>query len=356
MRTPFPVRLAIAGLGRIAEYQLQALAAQAAFVLVAGCDPDAGREHVCPAGARYFGDLESLLGEVECDAVLVSTPTGSHWQCARVALEAGKHVLVEKPMCTRWEDVVGLYALAESQSVLLQGAFHMARGAEVDWCVAHLQQAEGAYGRLLRFDAHFQDALFVDGVLDARAPSVLGSWLDSGVNALSVLGRFLSVEMLSVSAASFTKEPGLEVLDVAGAAEFANGELTGRINRAVFCIWARNLAGSSRGDGVPAEQGGRCGAGGRMRERPGAASRSLCRGVGGFCRGSELGRVECGVGLGLTCNFICGAGGMIGNHLQRPPFSNPRGTRTLPVRVIFPCTGCTFLFDTPALCIDTTLV
>src|SRR5688572_12564677 len=47
---------------------------------------------------RQFHDYKQMLKEVECDAVDVCTPNGVHAENAVAAFEAGKHVMVEKPM------------------------------------------------------------------------------------------------------------------------------------------------------------------------------------------------------------------------------------------------------------------
>jgi predicted dehydrogenase len=55
----------------------------------------------------------------ECDAVLASLPTAYHVPVARVALEAGKHVIVEKPFAPTLEEAAGLVRLAEARGLTL---------------------------------------------------------------------------------------------------------------------------------------------------------------------------------------------------------------------------------------------
>ena len=87
--------------------------------LAAVVDPD-------PEARRYveavpgYGDLEEALEAVECDAVLVATPPPTHHAVAKAALEAGKHVLCEKPLATSLEDAFDLVEVAErAQRVLM---------------------------------------------------------------------------------------------------------------------------------------------------------------------------------------------------------------------------------------------
>ena len=59
-------------------------------------------------------DLEDALGDDRVDAVVVATPTSTHYQLAERALQAGKHVLVEKPVTNDLDDALDLCRLADS--------------------------------------------------------------------------------------------------------------------------------------------------------------------------------------------------------------------------------------------------
>jgi predicted dehydrogenase len=66
-----------------------------------------------------FPSLAEALAQVDCDAVLASLPTAFHVPVARVALEAGKHVIVEKPFAPTLEGAAGLVWLAEARGLTL---------------------------------------------------------------------------------------------------------------------------------------------------------------------------------------------------------------------------------------------
>src|SRR5256885_4004990 len=81
-------------------------------------------ERAVRAGAEYripmvTDDPAKLLGNPEVDLIVVATPSFSHFRLAKAALEAGKHVLVMKPLATRTDHAEELCALAERQGVLL---------------------------------------------------------------------------------------------------------------------------------------------------------------------------------------------------------------------------------------------
>jgi predicted dehydrogenase len=69
--------------------------------------------------ARLTGDLEELLADPKLDAVVVATPAITHYELAKRALEAGKHVLVEKPPAMNAADAEELCATAEERGLVL---------------------------------------------------------------------------------------------------------------------------------------------------------------------------------------------------------------------------------------------
>ena len=69
-------------------------------------------------GVAWYTDYRDLLDNDEIDIVTVATPNGFHAQMARDALEAGKHVLLEKPMCITLEECESLIATVEATAEL----------------------------------------------------------------------------------------------------------------------------------------------------------------------------------------------------------------------------------------------
>ena len=81
-------------------------------------------ERAMRVGAEYripqvTDDPAALFANAEVDLIVVATPSFSHFPLAKAALEAGKHVLVMKPLATRTDHAEELCALAERQGVLL---------------------------------------------------------------------------------------------------------------------------------------------------------------------------------------------------------------------------------------------
>jgi UDP-N-acetyl-2-amino-2-deoxyglucuronate dehydrogenase len=112
MSAPFPIidrpiRFALVGCGRISANHLQALRQHAGRAeLVAVCDnrPAALEAAVAQTGVCGFASLDALLAGSAADIVVLSTPSGLHPLQAMRAARAGRHVLSEKPMATKWDE------------------------------------------------------------------------------------------------------------------------------------------------------------------------------------------------------------------------------------------------------------
>jgi predicted dehydrogenase len=86
------------------------------------CDADESRRQEFAARyprARVTGDFEELLADPELEAVVVATPVVTHYELAKLALEAGKHVFVEKPPAMRAHEMEELCDLAEQRGLVL---------------------------------------------------------------------------------------------------------------------------------------------------------------------------------------------------------------------------------------------
>lgn len=115
-------RLAVVGFGKIARDQhLPAIAASGDFRLIATVDP-----HSAPSvEAPHFADLDSLLSsQIRFDAVAVCSPPQSRYRLAAQALNAGKHVLIEKPPCATLSEAQESARLAAEKGCTLYTAWH----------------------------------------------------------------------------------------------------------------------------------------------------------------------------------------------------------------------------------------
>jgi UDP-N-acetyl-2-amino-2-deoxyglucuronate dehydrogenase len=101
------VRIALVGCGRIAAKHFEAIHAhRERLELTAVCDVDrlALEAAVARTGVRGFASLSSLLAHGDADVVVLCTPSGQHPAQTMQIAAAGRHVITEKPMATRWAD------------------------------------------------------------------------------------------------------------------------------------------------------------------------------------------------------------------------------------------------------------
>jgi predicted dehydrogenase len=113
-----PLRVAIAGLGFGEKVHLCALRDCPATEPVALWHPRPERlQEACrSAELPGFSDFDALLAEPGIDAIVIATPPGPRFALARSALEAGRHLLLEKPVATSAEQVEELQRLAIARS------------------------------------------------------------------------------------------------------------------------------------------------------------------------------------------------------------------------------------------------
>ncbi len=118
----------IIGTGAIAATLARNMAASRTAMLAAvasrtqGSADAFGDEHGVPAGHR-FGTYDALLADPSVRAVYVATPHPQHAEWAIKACEAGKHVLVEKPMAVHRHEAEAIVEAAVANGVLLMEAF-----------------------------------------------------------------------------------------------------------------------------------------------------------------------------------------------------------------------------------------
>jgi predicted dehydrogenase len=116
-----PTRVAVVGAGYWGINHVRTVAQEPAAELAAVCDSsEAARvraKEIAPT-ARLTDDLDSVLGDDGIDAVIIATPAVTHADIACAALEAGKHVLVEKPLALTVPDAERVRSAAEASSTV----------------------------------------------------------------------------------------------------------------------------------------------------------------------------------------------------------------------------------------------
>jgi len=115
-----PLRTAVIGVGYLGNFHAQKYAALPDVELVGVVDNDPARagDIAAAVGTRAYTDHRDLLGQV--DAVSVVVPTQYHHPVARDFLEAGVHVLIEKPITVTIAEADELISIADQKQVVFQ--------------------------------------------------------------------------------------------------------------------------------------------------------------------------------------------------------------------------------------------
>lgn len=149
-----PVSVGIVGLGYWGPNWLRNFAAQDGCTLAWGCDLNVERatkfSRQYPA-TRFTKNVADMFGDKSLDAVIIATPTTSHFALTKAALKAGKHVLVEKPMTGTSKEAKELVALAKQKKKLLlvDHTFAFTPSVQLIAKMSH----EKKFGDLLYFDS-----------------------------------------------------------------------------------------------------------------------------------------------------------------------------------------------------------
>jgi len=114
------IRFALVGCGRIATNHFNAIRQhedRCELVGVCDIDPGALARAAESTGAKPYRSLSDMLARCNADAFVVCTPSGLHPEQAIQIAAAGKHVVTEKPMATRWEDGKRMVAACDAAGV-----------------------------------------------------------------------------------------------------------------------------------------------------------------------------------------------------------------------------------------------
>ena len=103
--------------------------------------------------AKIVKNTEDILKDPLVDLVVVATPNKHHFSLASAALNAGKHVVVEKPFTVTSKEADELIHLAEKNQKIL--SVYQNRRWDADFLTVKKVLQEGKLGRLVEFESHF---------------------------------------------------------------------------------------------------------------------------------------------------------------------------------------------------------
>jgi predicted dehydrogenase len=142
-------------------------------------------------GARTIASFDELLEDPDVDAVSIATPPSTHYPLAKRALEAGKHVLVEKPLATTVADAEELAELADRAGLVLMPGHTFLYSPAVNKVRALIESGELGEVYFVTSSRMNLGIYQPDGVVNDLAPhdlSILLYWLDQPVAMVSASG------------------------------------------------------------------------------------------------------------------------------------------------------------------------
>jgi 1,5-anhydro-D-fructose reductase (1,5-anhydro-D-mannitol-forming) len=194
----------VIGAGKLADLFIgPAIARHAESRLAAVCSRDAGRAQAFAqrhGDGSAYDDYDRMLADPAVDIVYVATPNGLHREHAVAALEAGKHVLVEKPMALSIEDGRAMLDAASTAGRELGVGFHLRHKTANQAARAAL--VEGRLGRVFFADISVGAGKGVYPYDTWRAePSMAGggTLLHQGAHAIDLLPFLTGSRIASVA-------------------------------------------------------------------------------------------------------------------------------------------------------------
>ncbi len=121
--------------------------------LAAVSSSDESKVHADWPAMPVVSDPHHLFNDPDIDLIVVPTPNDTHFPLAKAALEAGKHVVVDKPFTVTLSQARELDALAKSRGLLLS-VFHNRRW-DSDFLTLKSLLADGTLGEVAYFESHF---------------------------------------------------------------------------------------------------------------------------------------------------------------------------------------------------------
>jgi predicted dehydrogenase len=195
--------------------------------LVALCDANAERlaaravEYNIPA-EMCFTDYRAMLAEANLDVVSVCLPNALHAEVSIAALEAGAHVLCEKPLATTLEEALAMQRAAELQQRRLMVAYNHRYRADLAWIRQMLRQ--GALGKVYNVYAWWrrESGIPSSGWFSQKRLSGGGAMIDIGIHMLDMALWLLDFPRVETVSGQVTAHFGTRGLKTWSQARWAN--------------------------------------------------------------------------------------------------------------------------------------
>ena len=206
-----PVRFGVLSTAKINEHVLEGARASTRVDMAAVASRDRARAEAYArthAIDRAYGDYEALLADPQIEAIYISLPNSLHVEWSVRALDAGKHVLCEKPLDRRTSAVERAFDAADRSGRVLAEAFMWRHNPQT----AKLQElvGSGAIGEIRQIRAAFSYTLTDEQNVRLRADLDGGALMDVGCYCVSG-ARLLAGEPETVFGVQVVGPTGVDV-------------------------------------------------------------------------------------------------------------------------------------------------
>lgn len=224
------VGFAVLGCGNIADSHLQGISNIPEGKLVAVCDINAEqvKKRAEQYGVKSYTSYEEMLASDEVEVVCICTPSGLHPEQTIQAAYAGKHVIVEKPMAIKLEDIDPMLEACRSNGVKLTTIFPRRMSPASRYVKQLLREGRlgklslcSAYAKFYRTQAYYDSA----GWRGTWAMDGGGAMMNQGIHTIDLLQWLVGpVDSLFGQAAAVLRD--IEVEDTAvSTLRFAHGAM-----------------------------------------------------------------------------------------------------------------------------------
>jgi predicted dehydrogenase len=228
MKTTPPIRIGLIGLGIMGELYAKIYSSHPLSKLVAVSSRRKSRveEFEARFAAAGYTDYRAMIEQEQLDAIVIATPDHAHYEPAQLALAAGKHVLIEKPLTNSVAEADALLSLAAKQRLKIQVTFNHRWLSPYQAAKKSIE--DGEIGIPLAAYARKNDTIYVPTEMISWAGETTPAWFLSS-HDIDLVRWFFSSEPVEARAwgrMEVLKARGIPTYDlIHSQVKFANGAI-----------------------------------------------------------------------------------------------------------------------------------
>lgn len=219
-----PLKISLVGLGNISKIQLNVINELEFFELESVIDDHSDKFSSVSQSITRYSSVDEAFSKSDADIFVIATPNQTHFNIILKAIKAGRSVFVEKPICLSSHQLSILNKLTLSRPNQIQCAFHAQYAKDLCWWLDYIKDKEEHLGKLRFLKLGFYDPYIVHDQLIPSATSLSGSWIDSGINALSVVGKLVDIKSVMITDSKMTNLNMFKCKQIQGAAIYSTNK------------------------------------------------------------------------------------------------------------------------------------